>query len=1251
MKSSLTLRLFGIAMLVFLLQAIAPAQAQQIITQWTFDNTLAPSIGVGTASLVGGTTQHSATATDGWRITSFPNQSENSGTAGVSFMVSTEGYHQITLDLFHHASATMSRWAEIQYTLDGGASWQSHSNNGGQLTPPGVNLPFSFDFSAIANAADNPGFGVRILSIFSPVAFNPGVPDQEYEANTAYHRARQEGGNPYSGEGNWRFLNVVFRGTPLNGGNEEPVKLAFTDFNNDNDFIVNTPFSLTIETQDVNDMAAPVATDTQVNLSLSLGSGTLSGNTTGIIPAGASQVTISGILYNLVESGVKITASAEGLQSAETPFMEVLPATYTLSLGVNIPGAGTLTGAGVYLAGQQVNLQAQAAPGFQFLNWTQGGTIVSTQAAYSFAMPAADVQLTANFLLLAGENLIYYWHFNNLPEEVLTSVAADFPATSQAAITYPGTGDGFMDRASPGSALNSYLGEPEGYALRVRNPSHTRELILQASSEGYQNLYLTFAVQRTSNGAQQQELYFSANAGQSWTQVGGAYSITEEFRVKSFDLTGLPAVNDNADLMFRILFTGSNASGTSGNNRFDNISLSGEPLEPQPAEYALTLEPFPLQAGTVSGGGNYPEGENVLISAQPNTGYTFIAWKKGTEIISEQATFTYTMPAANTTLTAHFVPEPGSPSLVYYWYFDGSLPNNVPLESIAPFFALQEGAMLQYHSALDGYPFEEGHPNWRKASLERRNAPTDINYRPEGNSNQPYQASAMRGIQVKQPFTGDGGENTLIFHLPSLGMTDLVLRFAAMDEGAADAILVDYTLNGTDWITEGLPATNLPLQETFQLFELNFSAIEPANQNPLFSIRLRFEGEDMAADEGTRVTFNNISLDAVLTGEINLPPVVVAPAGLQKGIENGSEILLDMNTIFADPEGQPLSFTAISLKPEFATVQLNGSVLSIAPVRRGDAIIQLTASDGVNVPTGHEFRVLIYPEAFIAHQGGFSFTQWSPLEPEYSYPDHMLFLQSNVNDPGLQTPLLFPYFIPHNDYADEDQGNIGFPYANTRRTRINGLGQQGISMINTGRNRDLGGVLVALNTTSVEGESLRMSWLSGTVLRNSRNYAIRLQYRTSIHDEFQDLLFSGQTWEYAGTTDGHVQDMGVRTLPAQLMNQPYVQLLWRFYLLDGTSGPRAELRLDDILVSSSLGVNSAELPPAQIAIINGKLSITTHFEGKGQVQVINLLGQRFATEVTEGSGTHTFDLQLPAGIYIVVFETPAARISRKIQAF
>lgn len=188
---------------------------------------------------------------------------------------------------------------------------------------------------------------------------------------------------------------------------------------------------------------------------------------------------------------------------------------------------------------------------------------------------------------VGGALLIHYWHFNTLSGTV-TEVAADFSQlATMPLITYPGEGAGYMDErthraADPVSNMNLWLGQPEdeGAVLRVRNPANTRELIIESPTTGYEKIEVKFATTRSGNGAPQQEFYYSSNGGSTWTKVGDAYDVPEvtAWELKTFNLEGITALNNNPNVKFRILFVGEGAANTSGNNRFDNLSVTGEAL-------------------------------------------------------------------------------------------------------------------------------------------------------------------------------------------------------------------------------------------------------------------------------------------------------------------------------------------------------------------------------------------------------------------------------------------------------------------------------------------------------------------------------------------------------------------------------------------------------------------------------------------------------------------------------------------------
>lgn len=191
------------------------------------------------------------------------------------------------------------------------------------------------------------------------------------------------------------------------------------------------------------------------------------------------------------------------------------------------------------------------------------------------------------FYKIGGVALIHYWHFNDMPGGTVTEIPSNFSFVGSGLITYPGTGEGYMDErtyraADPVSNLNLRMGQPvdAGAVLRVRNPSATRELIVAAPSTGFENLVVTFAISRSSDSAPAQEFYYSADGGTSWVKVGDAFSAQDipTWELKVFDLSAVSAVNNNPNLHFKFVYIGPEAENTSGNNRYDNFTVDGNLL-------------------------------------------------------------------------------------------------------------------------------------------------------------------------------------------------------------------------------------------------------------------------------------------------------------------------------------------------------------------------------------------------------------------------------------------------------------------------------------------------------------------------------------------------------------------------------------------------------------------------------------------------------------------------------------------------
>lgn len=321
-----------------------------------------------------------------------------------------------------------------------------------------------------------------------------------------------------------------------------------------------------------------------------------------------------------------------------------------------------------------------------------------------------------------------------------------------------------------------------------------------------------------------------------------------------------------------------------------------------------------------------------------------------------------------------------------------------------------------------------------------------------------------------------------------------------------------------------------------------------------------------------------------------------------------------------------------------------------------------------------EYTDPLFPAPLLLAESDYTFEFWSENEPEGSFPQHMVFLQSSKNDPLLADAMTHPYHIPftniqNNEYHSDDLDKIGFPYKLTGRTRLNALGDRGISLINTGRGRDLGAVVLALDTRG--SQHLTVSFTAGTEIPNSRVYAIRLQYRVGKEGAWNDVYDQqGNPVEYQrNSVSGHEQRFNEIAFPEAVLNEPYIQVQWKYYFtgqrLSQDSGARDMLRIDDILVSSSapssLNPLASEIPVKPELDQNYpnpfNPSTTIRFRlpeaGPVLIEVYDVTGRRVAQLVDEfkQAGAHEvyFDANsLSSGVYVYRLQTPGGSVVRKM---
>ncbi len=121
----------------------------------------------------------------------------------------------------------------------------------------------------------------------------------------------------------------------------------------------------------------------------------------------------------------------------------------------------------------------------------------------------------------------------------------------------------------------------------------------------------------------------------------------------------------------------------------------------------------------------------------------------------------------------------------------------------------------------------------------------------------------------------------------------------------------------------------------------------------------RDDDDDRANDAFTLTIISNEPPQ--LTPEANLRDVVL--------FFEGSPLVIDLSTIFLDPEGDDLEYRAESSEEQIAQIDLMGETLTISPEEIGEALITLSAIDEIGSTVEEQFQVAVilsYPSSLSA---------------------------------------------------------------------------------------------------------------------------------------------------------------------------------------------------------------------------------------------------------------------------------------------
>lgn len=166
------------------------------------------------------------------------------------------------------------------------------------------------------------------------------------------------------------------------------------------------------------------------------------------------------VFTNWTENAIVVSTSSSyqftmaGNRTLVANFAPVIPGSFAVVLS-SAPVAGGVTGgSGSYIAGSTVATTATPAAGYTFVNWTEGGTVVSASSNYQFVL-SANRTLVANFKVIPASQLALILSSSPAAGGSTSGSGSYAAGTSVTATAAPNVGYSFANWTENGNVVST----------------------------------------------------------------------------------------------------------------------------------------------------------------------------------------------------------------------------------------------------------------------------------------------------------------------------------------------------------------------------------------------------------------------------------------------------------------------------------------------------------------------------------------------------------------------------------------------------------------------------------------------------------------------------------------------------------------------------------------------------------------------------------------------------------------------------
>ena len=342
---------------------------------------------------------------------------------------------------------------------------------------------------------------------------------------------------------------------------------------------------------------------------------------------------------------------------------------YTVTATVNDEKMGKVTGTGEYVENSTATIKAVANPGYEFVKWEDSSTAnprtitvtANTEVAATFQamtpITCAEVNnLADGDALLLGEFTVVY--VNDRYTYIQDATGSALLYASGLGLEAGNVVTGLAGTLSIYNGLPEIIPANKKADWTITNGTVPEPTVFAAApAKTDVNKYVKFEGVTLSANAT-----FTTESATNATMVVNGTNVTlrNTFKLaatlskdKTYDIVGFVAIyNSNIQVYF----------------------LSAEELV---VNHTITVSANPAEAGTVTGGGEFEETDEITVKAVANDGYEFVNWTENEVEVSTDAEYTFEV-LADRALVANF--KEVEPEVIAYELNGGELVVEVPTQ-------------------------------------------------------------------------------------------------------------------------------------------------------------------------------------------------------------------------------------------------------------------------------------------------------------------------------------------------------------------------------------------------------------------------------------------------------------------------------------------------------------------------------------------------------------------------------------------